>query len=327
MKILKTDPVDDYKFYDAHLNFIDKLFIKFKHKRPKFNQRMLDEDFANLFSATVRQSGDLFNVETNNAELMQRLLSSFDARYTSRNIDNKICRLVKGISKSLISSGKAMYYVHYSSDKSDFSIAPFHGEGYFSFFNVYFQWVPKRYDKYRAKHYPRELRIINKRKMIQFTMQTSIKNMLLKQNRILNVLDKYELDGRQFYHEVTYENPYQKNDFDFSVWRDIKEDVLYRSTRETGWNGRKYDSSKRSDFFICHRLIRFRINQLVLRDHILLQLSSELTKLGRQYDTAFIISILPTNILPKIAELKDLEIRLSKEEVSFTEVLDYCYGH
>ena len=39
----------------------------------------------------------------------------------------------------------------------------------------------------------------------------------------------------------------------------------------------------------------------------------------------FYVSISPGSDLPQIDELDDLESKLSKEEISFTEVLDYCY--
>lgn len=328
MKIAKAVPFDNYHFDDVYLNFIDKLFIKPKHERPNFNQRMFDEDFASIFCPTSRRSGNFFNVETNNNELLKRLFDSLKTRYGSRNIDKKIRELVEEIAQSLISTGTAFYFLHDSLEENDICISSIRARGFFRFLNMYFQWIPKRYENYwdhNDKVLPRELRILNKTKLIRIIMPKSIGQMLSKQNRTLAILDKHQLNGTEFYHKATHENPNPKNNFDFRVWHNTQEQVLYRATRETGWNGRKYDSSKRSDFFICHRLIRFRMNQLILRDHILHQLSNEFTKLGRQYDATFNFSISPTNILPKVDELNDLEAQLFREEVSFAEVLDYCH--
>jgi hypothetical protein len=210
----------------------------------------------------------------------------------------------------------------------DIRIAPLSEIGVFHFLNIYFQWVPKRRELYRDcsnEVLPRELRILDRAKLIQFIIPNSIRRMLSEQNRILAALDKHQYDSTRFFPRATHENPNPINYFDFRVWKDTQERVLYRSTKHTGWNGRKYDSSKYSDFFSCYRLIRFRRNQLILRDHILNQLGDELTRIGSLYDTNFHIEISPTNVLPKVDELDDLKARLSTEEVSFSEVLNFCY--
>ncbi|MCX5569003.1 hypothetical protein OSH07_07335 [Kaistia sp. K-TC2] len=157
-------------------------------------------------------------------------------------------------------------------------------------------------------------------------MPKAIRRMRPKQNRTLAVLDKHQFGVVDFQPQASHENPNPTNHFDFSVWRDTQERALYRSTRATGWNGRKYDSSKRSDFFDCHRLIRFRRNQLVLRDDILSQLSAGLTRVGKGYNANFSVQISRTDKLPSVAHLNELEARLTREEASFTEIIDYCFG-
>lgn len=86
----------------------------------------------------------------------------------------------------------------------------------------------------------------------------------------------------------------------------------------------KYDGSKLSDFFDLHRRIRFRRNQLVLRDDILNQIGSELTRVGREYDGGYSFGIAPTATLPRVDQIDDLESRLKREEISFTEVINFC---
>ena len=162
-------------------------------------------------------------------------------------------------------------------------------------------------------------------KVMRFDMPTSIKRMLSAQNRTLAVLDKYQFWENNFFPRATHENPNPTNYFDFNVWRDTQERALYRATRSTGWNGRKYGSSKRSDFFDCYRLIRFRRNQLLLRDDILNQLNRELSRVGKGYRTEFSVEISGTNELPSVAHLNELEVRLAREEVGFKEIIDYCY--
>jgi len=156
-------------------------------------------------------------------------------------------------------------------------------------------------------------------------MPKMIKRILSIQNRILDALDKHQLNVTNLSPEPTHENPEPINHFDFSIWRDTQERALYRATRGTGWNGRKYDSSKRSDFFDCHRMIRFRRNQLFLRDEILRQLSVELSRIGRGYNAEYNIEIHGSNNLPNINRLDELEASLTREEAGFTEIIEFCY--
>lgn len=328
MRIVRASPFDRYHFDEVHLSFIDRFFIKLKYERPTFNRGMFDEDFARIFCSGSRRSGNLFNIESNNDELVQRLFGNIKTRYGSHRIDEKIRELVEDVAQLLIGSGTAYYFVYDTVEQEEIYIAPFSSIGIFRFFKLYCQLVPQRCEKNwdsEDREYPRELRILDKAKLMRFSMPRSIKRMLSEQNRTLALLDGHQYDGTGFYPKATHENPNPKNDFDFCVWRDTQERALYRATLETGWNGRKYDSSKRSDFFVCHRLIRFRRNQMILRDHILELLGNEFTRVGRQYNADFHVAISLTNALPKVDKLDDLEARLLKEEASFSEVLDFCY--
>lgn len=330
MKIVRASPFNRYHFDDVHLSFIDRLFIKLKYDRPTFNRSMFDEDFARIFCSGSRRSRNLFSIESNDNELTKKLFGNIKTRYGSHSIDKIVRELVEEIARSLLSCGTAYYFLHDLSEEKNIYIASFSGIGVFSFLNVYFQLVPKRREKYWEhddEERPRELRILDKTKLIRFSMPKSIRRILSEQNQILAVLDKHQYDRMGFLSKATHENPNPKNNFDFSVWRDTQERVLYRATRGTGWNGRKYDASKRSDFFDCHRLIRFRRNQLILRDSILEQLSNEVTRVGRQYNAEFHVAISPTKYLTKVDELDELEARLSREEASFTDVLNFCYEH
>ncbi|MTD41177.1 hypothetical protein GIX45_21660 [Erwinia sp. CPCC 100877] len=329
MKVVRAFPFEEYHFNEVHFNFIDRFFINLKYKKPGLNRSMFNEDFARIFCSGSRRTGHLFSIESNDNQLEQKLFGNIKTRHSPYRIDEKICELVEDVAQLLIEFGDAYYFVYDNIEKQEIYITPFRAIGVFRFFNVYCQLVPQRCLKNgnsEVREYPRELRILDRTKVMCFSMPNSIKRMLSEQNRFLSVLDKHLFDGTDFYPKATHENPNPKNDFDFRVWNDTQERALYRATRETGWNGRKYDSSKRSDFFVCHRLIRFRRNQLILRDHILKLLGNEFTRVGRQYNAEFHVTILPTDVLPKIDKLDDLEARLLKEEATFSEILDFCYG-
>lgn len=328
MKIFRAEPMPQHNFHDVHLGFIDRLLIKSEHERPNFNRRMFDEDFAGLFHLMNHRSGNIFEIVSNDDELMQKLLGNVKTRYATHPVDETILKLVKEIAQSLIWFGRAYYFIHDDTEQEKIHVVSFNSGGVVRLFGKYIQWVPKRWERHWDRddeELPREIRILDAVKLMRFDMPTRIKRMLSAQNRTLAVLDKHQFGEGNFHSQATHENPNPTNHFDFSVWRDTQERALYRSTRKTGWNGRKYESTKRSDFFDCHRLIRFRRNQLLLRDDILNQLSGELSRVGKDYKAKFSVEISGTDELPSVAYLNELEMMLAREEVGFNEIIDYCY--
>ena len=314
--------------HDVHLGFIDRLLIKFEREKPGFNRRMFDEDFAILFRSMSRRSGNLFEIVSNDDQLMQKLLSNLKTRYTPNPVDESMRKLVEEIAQSLIWFGRAFYFLYDDTEQEKFHVTSFSSEGVVSLFGTHIQWVPKcrqrNWDR-DDEELSREIRILDPAKVMRFDMPKSIKRILSAQNRTLAALDKHRLGEVNYYPRATHENPNPTNHFDFHVWRNTQERALYRATRSSGWNGRKYDSSKRSDFFDCHRLIRFRRNQIMLRDDILNQLSDEFSRVGKGYKTDFSVKITGTDELPSVAHLNELELKLEREEIGFNEIIDYCY--
>lgn len=275
-----------------------------------------------------RRRGNLFNVVSNDEVLSQKLLSNIRTRYDRHSVDEIIRELVEEIAQSLIWSGRAYFFLYDDMKQETIHVVPLSSDGVFRLFGAYIQWVPKRRERYLDsgdEDIPREIRILDAAKVMRFDMPKQIKRMLFAQNRTLAIIDKHEFREANFYYQATHDNPNSTNHFDFGVWRDMQERALYRATRRTGWNGRKFDSTKRSDFFDCHRLIRFRRNQLLLRDNILNQLSCELSRVGKGYNSEFSVEISGSDELPCIADLNELEVKLENEEVGFNEIADYCY--
>ncbi|MBT7307792.1 MAG: hypothetical protein HN842_06215 [Gammaproteobacteria bacterium] len=328
MKIHRTEPLLQHHFHDEQIKLVDSLFVKRERKKPDFNRRMFDEDFARLFYSTNHQSGNLFEIVSNDDELMQKILGNVRTRHAPHPVDGTICKLVEEIAQSLIWFGRAYYFLHDNREQEEIHIASFSPSGVLRLFGTHVQWVPKRRERHWDRddeELPREIRILDAAKVMRFNMPASIKHILSAQNRTLAVLDKHQYEIANLHPQTTHENPNPTNHFDFHVWKDTQEHVLYRATRSTGWNGRKYDSSKRSDFFDCHRLIRFRRNQLLLRDNILNQLSDEVSRVGKGYKAEFSIKISGTDELPCVTHLNELGMRLAREEVGFNEIMDYCY--
>jgi len=328
MKIFRSEPLHRYQHHDAHLGFIDRLLVKGEQERSGFNRGMFDEDFMRLFRSVGRRSGNLFEIVSNDDDLMQKLLGNVNTRYGPHTIDESICELVEEITQSLIWFGSAYFFIRDDTEQEKIHLASFSSYGVMRLFGTLIQWVPKRRERHWDRddeELSREIRILDAAKVIRFDMPTPIKRMLFAQNRTLAVLDKHQFGEANFHSQVTHGTPNPTNHFDFNVWKDTQEHALYRATRRTGWNCRKYDSTKRSDFFDCHRLIRFRRNQFLLRDDILNQLSGELSRAGKGYKADFSVKISGTDELPNVVHLNELEVRLVREEVGFNEIMDYCY--
>ncbi|PWK31443.1 hypothetical protein [Pseudomonas sp. OV226] len=328
MRVFKAEP--SYWQYnpDNQLGLIDRLFFNRIRQKADFHRRMFDEDFARLFRSKNRRGGNLFEIVTNDDRVVQKLLGNVKTRHAPRSVDETVRELVSEIAQTLIRLGKAYYFLHEDNDQEEIHIVPLSSVGIMRLFGRHFQCVPKRNERHwdrENEELPRELRILDETKVMRFDMPTSMKRVLAAQNRTLGVLDKFQFRAADFHRQATYEDPNPTNHFDFRVWNDIQERALYRATRITGWSCRKFDSTKRSDFFDCHRMIRFRRNQILLRDDILKQLGCEFSRIGKSYRADFSIEISGTNELPSIAHLNKLAARLIAENVGFNEVLNYYY--
>jgi hypothetical protein len=330
MKIFKAEPLHLHNLNDEQIGLVDRLFFKREQMTQGFYRRMFDEDFARLFHSINHQGGKLFNITSNDDGVTQRLLGNFKMRSSPHSVDATIRELVEQIAQSLIHFGRAHYFCHEDREQQEIHAVSISAGGIFSPFGKIIQWVPKRKGSHWNRddeEHGREIRILDKSKVMLFDMPKLIKYLLSAQNTTLAVLDKHKSADVNLHLQVTHENPNPTKNFNFLVWKDTQERALFLATRGTGWNGRQYYSSKLSNFFECHSLIRFRRNQLLLRDDILNQLSDELSKVGKYYNAKFSVKISSTSELPNVEYLDELEMKLANEEVGFDEISDYCYKH
>ena len=327
MKIVRAGHPHPNNFYLENLGIFDRFLIKMKSERLGFNRRMFNEDFARIFSYSNWGDRSLFKITSNDDEFTARLLGSVRTRFELHPANEVVKKMIENIAESLLWFGDSYYFVTDDLEREKFYISLVPADRIFYFVGVYFHFLPKRHERHLNtddQELPRELRILDRSKLMHFRLPRSIRRMLSSQNAILAGLDKHHGMSAGFFPHATHEIPNPQYDFDFRKWRDTQDLALYRATRETGWNGRKYYSSKTSDFFDCHRLIRFRRNQLKLRDGILRQLSSEFTRIGKYHRTGYHVEMTPTKALPTVTDLDDLEARLSREEAGLAEVKDFC---
>lgn len=328
LRILTDDPLLRQNFHDEKITLVDGLFLKRPRREPGFHRRMFDEDFANIFNILNRSSKNQFEITSNDDVLAQKLFLNVETRYAAGSVNEAIEELTEQVALSLVCLGKAYYYHFGNAEREASRIVSLDSNGVFRVLGNYFQWVPKRLQRNWDRddeEYPREIRLLDSARILRFNLPSPLKQVLDKQNRILTALDKHKFLETQFLPKATLENPNPSSHFDFRLWSDIQERTLYRATRKTGWNARNYHQAKRSDFFICQRLIRFRRNQLLLRDHILKQIGNQFSRIGKPHNPDFTVEISATTELPNIEELNELEVRLEREEAGFDEILDYCY--
>ncbi len=327
MKVLKAQPSLHHRFDETHHGFLHSVFVRANRKQLGLNRRMFEEDFSRIFRYGDRNEGLLFHVASTDDTVAERLLRGVETRYGSHSLDRTIRELVEDIAQSITSRRIAHYFVRDDAENNEVHIGSLSSIGVAELLGILFQWVPKRtrrrWDQ-SDETLPAELRILDRAKVMSFRRPNAISRALRAQNGILSTIDAHQFGVASLQPHPTHENPNPTNHFDFGAWRDTQEYALYRATRSTGWNARKYDSSKRSDFFNCYRMIRFRRNQLILRESILSQLGFELSRVGQSYADEFRVEISATTELPTIAFLDDLEERLNREEVGFTEIVDYC---
>lgn len=327
MKLLKSLPLSTHHF-EKELNWLERLCIPRGNREVGLNQRMFNEDLANIFPGS-RSSGREFIVDTNDSDLADRLLSNVATRRRRYSSDS-FKGLVEDITQALTSRGRALYFIRDSSAGEGFDLISLSFENVIRLGGRYIQYVPRRNLRGQCSAegtLPRELRILDESRIILIRWPAAIRRKLSAQNRILRALDAY--DGGfalAFNSQATHENPNPSNKFDFAKWRVAHDLAFYRATRQTGWNGRKHDSEKRSDFFDCHRLLRFRRLQTELRDSILTQLSEGLGRAGRKYNSEFTIVIGAGDRLISIDDINKIEKKLYDEDLSFNEVIEFCYN-
>lgn len=324
----RVGPLVHFRNKDLKIGFLDRFFIRKERPEPDLNQRMFAEDFSRIFRHSNRSAGDLFDIATNDNVLTERLLADVNTQYGPHGLDETIREWTEEIAGALIWAGEAYYHIWEDPDSDDVKISSFDSNGVTTFLGVTFQWVPRHAERHwdrDVEEKPREVRFLDRHKVLRFTMLKMLRQMIRAQSRTLAIIDRYQYKLSSFHPQATHEDPNPTTHFDFGVWRDTQDRALYRSTRGTGWKGRKHDGAKRSDFFDCHRLIRFRRNQIILRDDILSQLGSELTGLGQKFNAKYYVRIKATEQLPSVEQLDDLEVRLSGEDATFSEVLDFCF--
>jgi hypothetical protein len=333
MKISRAEPELGFNSQSATLRWPDRFICRPKRDRQDFNLRMFEQDFGNIFRRGSLTEYEQFSLRTSHNELAQELLFASETRYSRRahnrrEIDGLISGFLEEVAQSLIGGSRAFYYLVEGVDESNSRIDFLRSDRIFHFFGEYFQFLPQRQNndwEAEETELSREMRILDQSKLFCFRLPNHIKKMISTQNKVLRMIDANQNSSANFLPEITLENPNPNNNFDFQVWHETQDISMYRATRETGWNARKWDSSKRSDFFDCHRAIRFRRNQLTLRDALLVQMSKEFTRVGKRFEPSFSLEIIPTEFLPSVGRLNELELGLFSETVSFTEVIDYCY--
>lgn len=167
MKIVKGEPRHPYSVKDAQYGFLDLVFCRLERERPNFNRRMFDEDFARMFHYSNRHSGALFDINTSNQELTERLLANVDTQYGPHAAQETIREWVEEIAQSLVWSGKAYYYLWDEQESDGIRISAFGPSGVTTLLSAAFQWVPRHTERNWDRddeERPREVRFLGSAK-------------------------------------------------------------------------------------------------------------------------------------------------------------------
>lgn len=328
MKISRDRPLILRGDYSAW-NWIERrLFARSRTERG-FYQHMFRQDMMLLFSAMGSRETPPFQLDSTNPELTEQLLAKVTRRYRPR-LQELLVELTAKIAESFLASGNSFYWVMHDQKGRPNGIIDLNSQRVFSFFGQVVQYSPpgvQLLEDYSEVCTKREIRALDRRQLLIFKLPRPIWLKIARQNRVLRALDNSSLRvPLAFQPKVTHENPNVTTHFNFARWRTLQDLALYKGTREIGWNGRMSHDEKRSDFFDCVRLLRFRRVQFSLRDAILQQLSTELCRVGREYDPQFCITIRASENLQSIAQLDEIASKLEREEVSFTEVINFCFA-
>ena len=185
MRIFRAEPSRRHRFDDKHLGFLDRLLIKDRNERPDFNTRMFAEDFGRIFNYANRNSRRLFDIVSNDDELIQRLISNVQTRNRPNSVDKTVRDWVKEIAQSLMWFGTAYYFLREGSERGDVHVVSFSSNGVARLFGTHIQWVPKRTERHwdqDDKEIPREIRILDSAKVMRFAIRKPIKQMITAQN-------------------------------------------------------------------------------------------------------------------------------------------------
>ncbi|MBY5761528.1 hypothetical protein [Rhizobium leguminosarum] len=313
---------------NKNLSWLERLLLRRSRIDGGSNRHMFQDDFLLIFTLIKSREGAPFSIDTNKPELADRLLANVAPRHHYRKRQRQITELVEEVANAFLTYGRAFFWMEHDEQNATTTLVNVSRDDIYSILGQAFQFCPPGSEldtSYRETATSREIRVIDRRRLLHLEMPPRLRRALTIQNRILSSLNRYDMSvPLAFQPKATHESPNPTTSFDYSRWREAQDLAFYRATRGTGWNGRMYDSEKRSDFFDCFRLIRFRRMQLTVRDEILGQLSKEFSRVGRNYDASFQVTISATAELQSIAQLDELEARLTREEVGFTEIIDFC---
>jgi len=328
MKFSRGAP-EETQYHERETNWFDRWFVSEHERERGFNRHMFEDDIVNIFRHSSNRSGGEIEIESNNDALTERLLSNVQTRYDQYGQSETIVALVEEILQALVWFDRAVYSLHENDEQQSTSIVSASSGTFIRFAGLTFQYFPHR----REHHWENgnivldnELRLLAASRTLYFYWPRSIRRRIDSQNKVLRALDKDHGETTlKFLPQVTHDNPNPRNYFDYKLWSNTQDYALFKATQATGWSGRKFRFEKKSDFFDCHRLLRFRRLQLELRDQILVQLSDQLSRAGKRYWKNYTVTFSASNAAPSVLRLDELEVQLTQEKVGFSEVMDYCF--
>lgn len=252
---------------------------------------------------------DTYNVEIvgddDHKEQATALLQSL-GRYDHQDLRELTASAFEEIAKQLSWYGRAPYEIaRAEDDKSIYLLSPFTSHRLFSLQIFYIQLIPKNDRDYWKK----SIVLLPWRDVWIVSLPSELGG-YRGYRALLRKLSRFGSTGPAFWRKDLGQGKSYPVNFDFSEYRRQLEIFEARVTRRWGWNRRDYSQKNWTEFATFYRTITFKWAQAVLREHILKEFNSLLSRLR-------IDAELRMTGLPNSAHVLDLRNQMTKGLIGY----------
>lgn len=237
---------------------------------------------------------------------VREMLKSISSRRHYHRDQDLICSAVTEIVKHMALDGFENYEI--LTDGDLYKLHPFTKKHTYFFFGLIFQAIPKA----DRETFKRSYSIGLNRHIWNISMPEQLggKSGYCK---LLKKISKFSDTGPEFFTRSLMRGEGLKN-YDAKSYDKSKKAYFWSITNELGWSYRESTLEYSTDFYLCHRNMRFNLTQAIIREHII----DEFNKLFSRLNVNASIEI---KGLPSSSKIRKIIHRVEKGEVSLSESL------
>jgi hypothetical protein len=240
-------------------------------------RHMFQEDIQSIrFSARLRGTDErTFRFEGTEEECAKAnslcaAIAHDDHYRTAENIAGAIGSVLQ----ELCFYGRSMFEITEDQENSEYSFSSLSPNYVWGLFSYYLQIAPRGAWPYLDREYA----LLNKASIWQVEMPRELGG-VRGFRRILKELSAWSSFGPGFVQE-DLKKQQMPNEFIFTEYRRAHQVSLYRATKMWGWDCRDRSTNYLTEFYEFHRHFTFKWAQALLRDHIIRELNSLVSRLG-----------------------------------------------